>query len=319
MPEVYCFFDESGAKGHADKKERFEGESGTVAGFVVLVENMKEYCDELDALLSPYTCSGKLHITDLTPEQQSALRDSIFDWLQKHSCPCFFDAQYVSGFGEAGLVFRKFIESARDASCPRFKHGSNLPAPESLHKELFQGLAMKVFYWCKQEYGDNFHIDYLTDRVDKVVLRLFEQAINEAIESLSLQNMTRTRETTVFDTQTREKRKKSVTSHLEFPERWKIDQDRIGGVNLADPDSPFIVVADVIANSLNHHFDELQVRSKGLTLGSSKAIDGYPLCGLFKGIQESDVPQGIDAVFQYPGRPESELRQESGGKDADVS
>jgi hypothetical protein len=306
MPRIISFFDESGAKGHADKEEIFDGESGNVAGFVIREDALDQNKHELLNILRPFAHDGKMHITDLDPTQQSALREDVFCWLLRNACPCFYDAQYVRGFGNAGRHLRELIELARDSSSPRFRHGNNLPAPESLHRELFQGFALKVLFWCKGKYGADFCIDYFTDRVDKDTLRLFEKALRETVEFLSPQNLPRTTETTFFDVHTKTVGKKMVTSHVETLDRWKTDRSQFGEVKLADYDSPFIVVADVIANSLNHHFVELQQRSKGLPLCSAKAVNGHPLCDLFIGLSPSDEPEGIDAYFRHPENMEED-------------
>jgi hypothetical protein len=71
--------DESGAKGYADREELFPGETGVFAGLMVPSDYVAQVAPSFDAVAAKYaTREGKLHITDLSPEHQGALRDEMF-------------------------------------------------------------------------------------------------------------------------------------------------------------------------------------------------------------------------------------------------
>ena len=82
MPEgrhVVLACDESGAKGYADQDESFPGEVGAFAGILIPQQEREEKARPVfQALCDHYRpASGKLHIADLAPEQQEALRADL--------------------------------------------------------------------------------------------------------------------------------------------------------------------------------------------------------------------------------------------------
>ena len=74
MKEVIFVLDESGAKGYSDNTERYLGELGVVAGYLLPSECLIRVVTELEAIRSNFFTDGKIHITDLSPEQQEAER-----------------------------------------------------------------------------------------------------------------------------------------------------------------------------------------------------------------------------------------------------
>ena len=102
MPEgrhIVLACDESGAKGYADQDEAFPGEVGVFAGILIpQQEREAEARPRFQALCDRYRLlSGKLHIADLSPEQQTALRTDVFTAIREMNLPCFWYAIHVSG------------------------------------------------------------------------------------------------------------------------------------------------------------------------------------------------------------------------------
>src|SRR4030088_1504695 len=86
--------DESGAKGYADQDETFPGEVGVFAGILIPQQEREEQVRPIfQALCVSYRpASGKLHIADLPPEQQEALRADVFAAIKQAGLPCFWYA-----------------------------------------------------------------------------------------------------------------------------------------------------------------------------------------------------------------------------------
>ena len=120
---LYC--DESGAKGYADQNEAYPGEIGVFAGIMVPEEclaTVKPVFDQIAARYMPE--SGKLHIADLSPEQQGAIRDELFVAIKSTKLPCFWYAIHVAGLHAHHRLQKTLLEqqseilrSARGGAC----------------------------------------------------------------------------------------------------------------------------------------------------------------------------------------------------------
>jgi ribosomal protein L30 len=132
--------DESGAKGYADRDESCPGEIGVLAGLFASYDVIVRIQPEFDAAIRPYIRpDGKLHITELTPEEQAALRETLFELVQRHQLPCFWEAIHVAGFHHAFRAVRSVVDQAKGARRSPIKISARGAKPSSLHIALFQG------------------------------------------------------------------------------------------------------------------------------------------------------------------------------------
>jgi hypothetical protein len=91
--------DESGAKGRAGRSEASPGEIGVFAGLMVPADLLRTAAPTFNAIALRYAPDdGKLHIADLSPERQQALRADIYALIRKNKIPCFYEAIHVAGF-----------------------------------------------------------------------------------------------------------------------------------------------------------------------------------------------------------------------------
>ncbi|WP_431202492.1 hypothetical protein ACQ86E_26470 [Bradyrhizobium betae] len=168
--------DESGAKGYADRDEQSPGEVGVFAGIMVPGELLAGAQSQFDAIAKKYeTSAGKVHITDLAPEQQGQLRKEFFDLIEQLRLPCFFEATYVAGFHAYFLRVQAMIEEARAQRRSSLKLSGNAPQPESLHEQLFFGLYSKLLAFCMERGRTLLHIEVRTDQVDKSIFKNFQE------------------------------------------------------------------------------------------------------------------------------------------------
>lgn len=99
ITHVILACDESGAKGYADRDEACPEETGVFAGLMAPADCVAKVAPDFDAVAAKYaTAAGKLHITDLSPEKQAALRNEMFALVRTHKLPCFYEAVHVAGF-----------------------------------------------------------------------------------------------------------------------------------------------------------------------------------------------------------------------------
>ncbi|MDA3907228.1 MAG: hypothetical protein PF484_14240 [Bacteroidales bacterium] len=167
MPKVYFICDESGAKGYADKKEKYIGETGVMAGYIIHSDEIDEFRSELDTIIQRYITEGKLHITDLVPENQESLRNDIFTYLIKKQVPCLYEAIHSEGFHQYDERVKELMEKVE------FEKKSNIKIPSShnkdlLHKNLFQSSFGKAIAFC---------IDNIDEKIDLTVLHSYNKCI----------------------------------------------------------------------------------------------------------------------------------------------
>ena len=146
MPEgrhIVLACDESGAKGYADQDEAFPGEVGVFAGILIpQQEREAEARPRFQALCDRYRLlSGKLHIADLSPEQQTALRTDVFTAIREMNLPCFWYAIHVSGL-------QNWVHHARLLAVigvrKTFPHGLGPNRKSSMREQMFSALPLKA-------------------------------------------------------------------------------------------------------------------------------------------------------------------------------
>lgn len=106
MIEAYLLIDESGAKGYSSTKASSENEIGVMAGYLVFKDDLNDIKNEMSHIADSYHVDSKLHITDLSTEQQQSLRKEYFDVFLKKQLLWFYVAHYADGFyhGESKLI-----------------------------------------------------------------------------------------------------------------------------------------------------------------------------------------------------------------------
>ena len=98
---IYLICDESGGKGYADISESYPGETGVFAGYLLPAEHVEQVRFDLGEIISRIVgedSEGKIHITDLEPEQQERLRYEIFQYFKNRNIVCINAAVHVEGF-----------------------------------------------------------------------------------------------------------------------------------------------------------------------------------------------------------------------------
>ena len=101
---------------------------------------------DLDRICDPYRLSDcKLHIADLRPIEQEALRQAIVSCLVRHDVRWTYEAIHVEGFHQQYLQAVERLRHAQAARRSRIRVSGNIDVP-SLHDELFDGLFGKIRY-----------------------------------------------------------------------------------------------------------------------------------------------------------------------------
>lgn len=260
MSTVYIFCDESGAKGYSDRTESFPGEVGVFAGILVTAEMLPKIAPAFDAIAAKYTpASGKLHIADLPPEQQGALRDDLFAAVRTADLPCFWYAIHVEGihqFHKQVLARRKAMKdglrAARQGAAPRVRTGSPREEPKSLHVELFSGLYSHVVAFLLEHNRKDMEVEVRTDQVDAPIVKQFRSVAHELLNT-----DTQILKVKGFDTVTQEVVERELRINVQLPPELDFNPIvRSLSISTAAESVGLVLAADVLSNSLNYLFGQ---------------------------------------------------------------
>lgn len=307
MPKVFFYCDESGAKGYADQDETYPGEIGVFAGIMVPEEHLVTVKPAFDNLAAHYRpASGKLHIADLTPEKQEAMRNELFALIKSTHLPCFWYSIHVAGLHahHQQLVNlykqqREALRAERGDTGPRIKGRSLREEPASMHVQLFEGLYAHLVAFLLERERQEVDIEIRTDQVDTPLVKRFTDVAKEL-----LNNDPHVTETTGFDTI----EKKVVTGSVTTAVKWPPELDFSPVVRSLSidkmPDSDGLVLAaDVLANSLNYLFKHRGHDALYGSLNCKDAVAQHPLAAqldTFSNWGSGDVIG--DGIYRHPKR-----------------
>jgi hypothetical protein len=297
MKTIYFICDESGAKGYSDKQEQYLGETGVMAGFIIPLENIDEVRTDLDAISQKFTSTGKLHITDIPPDDQEKLRNEIFNYLIIRKIPCLYEAIYSQGFYEHSESIKEIKRNIKKQRKSNIKLSGN-PTKELLHEQLFQATFGKAIAFCLDYVGKTIKINVITDRIEESILKQFNKAVDTLLNFSAPTKIKKTG----FDPQKGKVVKGEICSSMEVPDKF-IDEYSGISFSIECEDTSLTLAADIIANSLHYHFKEKSNSSVGDSLNTCSAITGHPLEKIMYGVWD-DTKQNYyaDALFEHPGK-----------------
>lgn len=301
---IFFYCDESGAKGYADQQESFPGETGVFAGILVPEEYHADLSERFDAIARKFKPEhGKLHIADLAPEQKCALRNALFDEIKAIDLPCFWYAIHVSGFNDFYTKQNEMRRNNREAmeahrtTPARVKTGSVREELPSMHVALFSGLYAHIVAFLLERERTNVDLEIRTDQVDSPLAKKFAEV---AIELLSTDpQLTKV---TGFDTETKKVLHRQITVSVQYPTEMEIPQIiQSLSINPVDDSSGLILAADVLANSLNYHFNSREEKKLYSPLNNPVAVASHTLfknLDTFKDWGDGDFVG--DGLFRHP-------------------
>lgn len=306
MTKVIFACDESGAKGYSDKHESFEGETGVFAGFLLDAACLPQILPDFQAIYNRYVPpTGKFHIADLPSDEQEALRQDVYAAVTKHRLPCFWYAVHVAGFYDYHSTTnasmnaeKKRIRKARGE--PRVKRGSSREKFSSLHVALFSGLYANLIAFLEERERKHVEVEIRSDQIDGPIITEFEEQMQALLDESP-----QVHHGSGYDTVTKEVVRGQIVITTKFPPEMQIDivleKVVINPTNFGDP---FVLAADVIANSLNHHFSHRDAAQKYRPLNRLPAISGHPLEKSFDAFLNWGHGDLVgDGLFRHPKAP----------------
>jgi len=272
--------DESGAKGYADQVESYPGEVGVFAGILVPQEIEATAQPEFQAIYDLYKpATGKLHIAELPPEKQEALRQDVYAAIRKLKLPCFWYAIHVDGLNDWHLTQKNLREDAKQATAaarqqpPRVKRNSPRDNPASMHEELFAGLYAHLIAFLEERNRKEVAIEVRTDQIDSPVVKNFEALAKRLLSDDPLL-------TTVkgWDTVTKQIVEGAIEIRVTLPPSMQIEAVvRELTINTVGDGDGYVLAADVLANSLNYLFKHRDQSDLYKPLNRPAAIIKHPI------------------------------------------
>jgi len=292
--------DESGSKGYADRDEQTIAEVGVFAGILVPGELLKSAQSQFDAIAQEYqTSPGKVHITDVTPEQQGKLRKEMFDLIESLQLPCFFEAIHVAGFHAYYKRVRSMNERAKERRRSRIKLSGSGPKPDSLHEALFFGLYSKLLAFCMERDKAVLHVEVRTDQVDAPIFKNFQAAAKSLLDyGAKIQTVTG------YDPVTQEVVRGTLTTaatHSAHQLPVTLTQLDFKRINTLDG---IVLAADVLANSLAYHFRKRGSRERHRCLNRPESVEGHRMSKSIDAFEDWGSFDVSDTLYPHPCDPD---------------
>ena len=292
--------DESGAKGYADRDERVRAEVGVFAGILVPQEILAIAQSKFDVIAARYqTSPGKVHITDLTPDQQAQLRGETYQAITELRLPCFFEAVHVAGFHAYFRRFERFIKTAEAQRRSPIKPSLRGPIPESLHVALFFGLYSKLLAFCMERNRLELHVEVRTDQVDDPIFKDFQESAKKLLDFGAT-----VKKVTGFDPDTRQVLKGKVETAEVPPEHrlpitiHQLDFMRVKGLD------GLVLAADVLANSLTYLYRTRPPKERYRRLNRPEAVEAHPLAQSLDAFNDWGAFDVSDLLYPHPFDPD---------------
>lgn len=278
----YFVCDESGAKGNSDKGECSQDRIGVFSGFILRsIPNYQRVSSILDGIRNtiaePYQ-DNKLHMSDLTKNDQDIVQYLIFDFFKKEKINCLYEAIYSEAFHQQYLELKKGFDETCKKSLKSRKIITEKRKPKSLHEELFIGLFLRLIGFITDTIGHTeFTLNILIDRVDNTVVSKFKKRIEKSL------NWTGESENEVFVSYFDQLEKKPVKEKL-FTIKSKLtspkdfvppDFSKIK-VNIETIDDAMTLAADVLSYSIWKHLEKSNNFSPKI-LTDFNAISGHEM------------------------------------------
>ena len=272
MKDICYFFDEAGEKGFV--REGFTlKDIGLIAGIVIPSSHISEFENSVSKILSELNISDveKVHSTELFRDKENRkVRDELLDYLsKKEGWLLVYEAVYPLGIYQNKKRGSEILNKYKPIN-PRVKISKNKQKIR-IYNYLLEGAIIKLDEICRIENSQNLIM--ISDRMDQ---RLQE----EAKERLNyLKEKEHRREVTGFDTVTKEVVSEEISSRIEGLDISVKYIDKIEFIDtISLKESPMIVTADIIANTLYRHIKSV-IKSTDdiLRLHSKKVVKGYIL------------------------------------------
>lgn len=190
-------------------------------------------------------------------------------------------------------------ELAASNPTPRIKVGSPREKPESLHATLFTGLYAHIVAFIEERNPGPADIVVRTDNVDAPIAKLFRQKAEDLLCSGG-----RTSTSTGFDTVTNTVVSQQIRFEANIPPELQVTTTvHTLSITPVGDEDPIVVAADVLANSLCHHFHNRPAEQLYSDLNRPSAVVTHPLLNALASFKDWGGPDISDRMYRHPAAP----------------
>jgi hypothetical protein len=281
MLKAVLIVDESGAKGYSSNQEDKPNELGVMAGYLVLEEDLEQARSIASKFFRSINVSDKLHLTDLTTEQQKEVRELIYQVFKFNHICWFYEAIYVQGFHESVHAEGR----------------GGLNEKERLHSKLFFGVFTKAISRLRHERNKQLSIRVITDTIDERIIKEFKSEVKDYVNVITRNPIKRFSK--IYNKENKDVETYEITSTTTFEDE-EVFFDSIQ-YDIQCEDSPITFVADVLANSTLYYLREKVRENSDTKLNSKRAIENHPLSSQAYGTydaEQEDIGSLSDLVYR---------------------
>lgn len=296
--DIYLICDESGAKGCSDISEAYPGETGVFAGYLVDQDQLPIIRDRMTTIAYKYFANAaKYHIADLPNEKKEELRREVFEVIEQSNLTCIYEAIHVEGFKAEHDRIQEIKNDAKKSTRSGIRISSNVKK-DSLHEVLFQGLFAKAIAHCIDTFSNVYKLIVLIDRLDGPVYKSIKGSANELTDFSPSET-----KVTGWDPRSQQVVKGSIKMMMNIPESYGMSdiENAVFELNMDEKNSPLMLGADILANSINYVFKSRVQEDIGKPLNNKSSVQAHQLFGQFYGLMdETDQAWTSDIIYMHP-------------------
>lgn len=296
--DVYLICDESGAKGCSDVSEAYDGETGVFAGYLVDQNQIPVIRDRMATIAFKYFANAaKYHIADLQNEKKEELRREVFEVICQNNLTCIYEAIHVEGFKAEHDRIQEIKNNAKKSTRSEVRISSNVKK-DSLHEVLFQGLFAKAIAYGIDTFSNAYKLIVLIDRVDWPVYKSIKGSAKELTDFSQTEV-----KNTGWNPRSQQVVKGTIKIMMDIPNSYGMSdiENAVFELNMDEKNSPLMLGADILANSINYVFKSRNKEDIGKPLNDKSSVQTHQLIGQFYGfMDDADQAWTSDIIYMHP-------------------
>jgi hypothetical protein len=301
MNRWVLLMDEAGFLGYTDRDESFPGEFGLAAGVLLRADRLNDV--ERSVANANFTVreGGKLHITDLTRDDQARARKFFIDLVSAEGARLFYSAHSVRGHYDHYCAVLQATESAAAARKSSVRVvGHDRPQIRRLLEEVYHHLVGDVVAVLGEDHGGDYQLTVRVDRTDDGILAALEGTVVE----LCKPSHQVTKRVAGWDPVAKKRMSGSLTIQWDYPQNLAIQCTRENlSVDLAPASPELALLPDILASWVEHELRRCVSRDACAPLNDRLSFADSPLVTHVETFRRESTFRVADTLFARKERP----------------
>ncbi len=286
--DVLAFIDEAGARGYSRRlTPTRDREIGLMCALLFPAAHVEAFRNFFrpgyQKFLEVTPDNAKLHITDAFASGDESratvartVRSEFFDLLCRYEIPVVYEARRLKLERDSHERLEDLISKSKAARRSPIRI-SERPSNSRVEEQLMLGLALKLDAFCEDF---NFRqVDILFDNIDRPIADVYREVIES---SRNVEKSSQVVPGWNLETNSRVQGEISIEVHTSIP----LNTQFLGELRVGGEEDPLLLAADIVANSLYGHLQDL---SPSATLNSPTSISGWNLKCRVYGVRENAI------------------------------